>query len=74
MQKTRVVVVTRLTKHSRYDKYYKTSKRYKAHDEKNEYKEGDKVIIEECRPISKDKTWVIVGKVENDSNTAAPKS
>ena len=62
MQKTRVVAVTRLKKHSRYLKYYKSTSKFKAHDEKNEYKTGDKVIIEETRPLSKDKRWIIVGK------------
>ncbi|MBI2514739.1 30S ribosomal protein S17, partial [Candidatus Wolfebacteria bacterium] len=47
MQKTRVVAITRLKKHPRYKKYYKITSRFKAHDEKNEYKTGDKVLIEE---------------------------
>jgi len=44
-------------------KYFKTSKKYKAHDEKNEYKTGDKVVIESSRPLSKDKRWVIISKI-----------
>ncbi len=63
MQKTRVVSITHLHKHPRYQKYYKVTTRLKAHDEKNEYKTGDKVVIQETRPLSKDKRWVIVGKV-----------
>lgn len=63
MDKTRVVAVSRLKKHPRYKKYYKVTKRFKAHDEKNEYKVGDKVIIEEIRPISKDKRWKIIEKI-----------
>lgn len=62
MMKTRVVAVDRHTKHPRYHKYYKVTKRYKAHDEANEYKLGDKVVIEESRPQSKDKRWTIVKK------------
>ncbi len=62
MQKTRVVAVTRLKKHPRYHKYYKVTKKFKAHDEKNEYKVGDKVIIQETRPLSKEKRWIIIGK------------
>jgi small subunit ribosomal protein S17 len=63
MQKTRVVEVERLVKHARYGKYYATTKRFKAHDEANAYKKGDQVIIQESRPLSKDKRWVIVGKI-----------
>jgi len=63
MDKTRVVAVSRLKKHPRYKKYYKATKRFKAHDEKNEYKVGDKVIIEEIRPLSRDKRWIIKSKI-----------
>lgn len=62
MQKTRVVAVSRLKKHPKYHKYYKVTMRFKAHDEKNEYKTGDKVTIEETRPMSKEKRWIIVSK------------
>ncbi len=62
MNKTRVVAVTRLKKHPRYQKYYKVTRKFKAHDEKNEHKTGEKVIIEETRPISKEKRWRIIGK------------
>jgi small subunit ribosomal protein S17 len=60
MNKTVVVLVSRYVKHPKYKKYVKKSKKYKAHDEKNEYKKGDKVIIQECRPISKDKHWRVI--------------
>ena len=63
MNKTRVVAIERLIKHHLYEKYYRTTKRYKVHDEKNEYKIGDKVVIEETRPLSKEKRWVIVKKI-----------
>lgn len=65
MHKTRVVAVTRFKKHRLYEKYYKSTRRYKAHDEKNEYKVGDRVIIEETRPLSKEKRWMIVKKKED---------
>ncbi len=64
MQKTRVVTVTRLVVHSRYGKRYQLTTRFKVHDEKNEYKTGDEVVIQETKPISKDKRWIIVGKVK----------
>lgn len=60
MSKTIVVMVNRLVKHPKYGKYMKVSKRYKAHDETNAHKVGDKVIIEECRPISKDKHFKVI--------------
>ena len=60
MQKTIVVSVTRFVKHPKYGKYYKVSKKYKAHDEENKYKTGDKVEIVETRPISKDKKFKVV--------------
>jgi small subunit ribosomal protein S17 len=62
MTKTRVVSVDRLKKHPKYQKYYRVTSRFKAHDEANEYKAGDKVVIEESRPLSKDKRWKITGK------------
>jgi small subunit ribosomal protein S17 len=62
MQKTVIVEVETIKKHSLYEKRYKSHKRYKAHSEKSEHKTGDKVVIEECRPISKDKRWRVVDK------------
>ncbi|MGC9046893.1 MAG: 30S ribosomal protein S17 [Minisyncoccia bacterium] len=63
MNKTRVVLVERFKKHRLYHKYFKVSKRFKAHDENNQYKVGDKVVIQETRPLSKEKRWSIVGKI-----------
>ncbi|MBI5079093.1 30S ribosomal protein S17 [Candidatus Wolfebacteria bacterium] len=63
MNKTRVVEITRLKMHPRYKKYYKITRKFKAHDEKNEYKTGEKVVIEETKPLSKDKRWKIITKV-----------
>lgn len=60
MNKTAVVLVNRYVKHPKYKKYIKNSKKYKAHDEKEECKKGDRVIIQECRPISKDKHWRVI--------------
>ena len=63
MQKTRVVAVTRLFKHPKYQKFFKVTKRFKAHDEENAYKKGDRVVIAEARPMSRDKRWTIVEKI-----------
>ncbi len=60
MQKTVVVKVDSIKMHPRYKKYYKTSSRFKAHDEANKYKIGDKVMIEETIPMSKGKKWIVV--------------
>lgn len=57
MQKTVVVRIDRLKKHPKYLKYYRVSKKLKAHDEKGEYRVGDVVIIQETKPISKEKRW-----------------
>ncbi len=62
MDKTVVVNVNRYVAHKKYGKYYKIDKHYKAHDENNEYKIGDLVIIEECRPLSKDKNFTVLSK------------
>lgn len=63
MDKTVVVEITRLKKDPKYKKYYKVSKKYKAHDAENVFKVGDKVIIKETQPVSKGKRWVVVEKV-----------
>ncbi|TSC90658.1 MAG: small subunit ribosomal protein S17 [Parcubacteria group bacterium Gr01-1014_2] len=63
MQKTIVVSVVRLKKHPKYKKYFKVTKKFKAHDENNQYHIGDKVLIEETRPVSKEKRWVVVSKL-----------
>lgn len=60
MDKTIVVSVSRFIKHPLYGKFYKVSKKYKAHDEENKYKTGDNVEIVETRPISKDKKFKVV--------------
>ena len=63
MDKTVTVLIERTVKHKKYLKQYTVSKKFKAHDEKNEYKVGDKVLMEECRPMSKDKRWRIIKKL-----------
>ncbi|MFA6520011.1 MAG: 30S ribosomal protein S17 [Candidatus Paceibacterota bacterium] len=60
MNKTVVVSVSRFIKHPLYGKFYKVSKKYKAHDENNASKVGDQVSIRETKPISKDKRFTVV--------------
>jgi len=62
--KTVVVSVERRVKHPLYGKIIKRSKKYHAHDEGNEYREGETVRIEETRPISKLKTWRVIDRVD----------
>jgi small subunit ribosomal protein S17 len=62
--KTVVVRVERRVKHPLYGKIIKRSKKYHAHDEGNEFKAGEVVRIEETRPISKLKTWTVLGRVD----------
>ena len=62
--KTVVVLVERRVKHPLYGKIIKRSKKYHAHDEGNEYREGETVRIEETAPISKLKTWKVLGRVD----------
>lgn len=59
MQKTRVVRIERVFRHRRYQRVITRSKKLKAHDEANASRVGDRVLIEETRPISKDKRWRI---------------
>jgi small subunit ribosomal protein S17 len=66
MDKTRVVQVKWIMKHSKYKKVVRSASKYKAHDEKNETKAGDVVRIMETRPLSKDKRWVIMGVVKSN--------
>jgi small subunit ribosomal protein S17 len=59
MQKTRVVKIERVYRHPRYQRVVRTAKKLKAHDENNESRIGDRVLIEETRPLSKEKRWRI---------------
>jgi len=69
MDQTAVVRVETLKAHRLYRKVVRRRKRYKAHDEANEARVGDVVVIEECRPISKEKTWAIVAWVSRGGET-----
>lgn len=62
MMKTVVVEVERIKEHPKYKRRYKIHKKYKAHSEEA-LALGDKVMIEECRPMSKDKKWKVVKKI-----------
>ncbi len=64
MDKTVTVLVTRRVMHPLYGKIVTRSRKYHAHDEKNECHEGDLVMIEECRPISRTKAWRVSQLVE----------
>jgi small subunit ribosomal protein S17 len=64
MQKTITVQVERRLQHPKYGKFLTRRTKLHAHDEKNESKEGDVVMIEQCRPLSKTKTWRLVKIVE----------
>ena len=65
MEKTVVVRVEKKKVHPKYKKIYKIHKKYKAHSEMKELKTGDRVVIEECQPISKEKKWKVISKIEN---------
>jgi small subunit ribosomal protein S17 len=64
MQKTITVLVERKVPHPVYGKYVRRSTKLHAHDEQNECKQGDKVMIEQCRPMAKSKSWRLVKVVE----------
>ena len=64
MEKTVVVATHRTTKHPLYHKYIKKRVRFKAHDESNSCQVGDTVLVQETRPLSKDKKWKIVEILE----------
>lgn len=66
MNKTIVVVVPRYSKHSLYGKAMKRTTKLHAHDENNECKIGDVVVIQETKPISKTKAWTLVNKVDEE--------
>ncbi len=64
MDKTVTVLVERKVKHPLYGKVIRRSNKFHAHDENNDYREGDVVIIEESRPLSRTKTWKVVELIE----------
>ncbi|MDD2548225.1 MAG: 30S ribosomal protein S17 [Candidatus Pacebacteria bacterium] len=63
MEKTVVVKVETIKEHPKYKKRYKSHKKYKAHNSKLDLKVGDRVVIRECTPISKDKKWEVILKL-----------
>jgi len=64
MNKTITVVVGRRKKHPKYGKYINLSTKYHVHDEKEVSNEGDIVLIKECKPISKTKSWILVDVIK----------
>ncbi len=64
MDKTVSVAIERLIRHPVYGKYIRRTTKVLAHDAQNECKEGDRVAISECRPVSKSKSWAVVNIVE----------
>jgi len=64
MDKTITVLLERRVRHPLYGKFIRRSTKIHAHDENNECKEGDTVLVQQCRPISKSKTWKLVKVVE----------
>ena len=72
MDKTIVVEVTRLIRHGKYRKYLKRRTRYKAHDQKNQCRIGDRVRIVETRPLSHDKRWALLTIFARDEGAGEP--
>jgi small subunit ribosomal protein S17 len=70
MDKTVTVKVERKFMHPIYKKYLRSTDKYAAHDENNAFKTGDKVEIEECRPISKRKKWTVISKPTGEGRPA----
>ena len=68
MDHTLVVRVDTLKRHPKYQKFYRTSKKFKAHDESGEYRVGDVVMLVETRPISKDKRWRVLELVKRPAS------
>jgi small subunit ribosomal protein S17 len=68
MDKTVSVAVERLIKHPMYGKYIRRTTKVLAHDANNDCKEGDRVTISECKPISKNKSWAVVDVVERSAD------
>jgi len=67
MDKTVTVLIERKVSHPLYQKYVKRSTKISAHDEQNECNEGDLVMIEQCRPLSRNKSWRLVKVLEHAS-------
>ena len=67
MDKSAVVLVERRVKHPLYGKFIRRSTRFHIHDENNDCKQGDRVTIQQCRPISRTKSWKLVEVVERSA-------
>ena len=63
MTKTVVVKISSLKKHPKYKKYFKSTRKFKAHNPEDQYHTGDKVVIGETRPMSKEKRWIVISKI-----------
>lgn len=74
MEQTVTVLVERRFMHPVYKKYVRKNDKYAAHDAENAYKVGDRVQIEECRPISKRKTWRVLGSVSASGQLEAART
>jgi small subunit ribosomal protein S17 len=72
--KTVIVRVERRVMHPTYKKFVTQSKKYAAHDERNKFRTGDAVQIEESRPISKHKHWIVLGSLEEPPPGGAPEA
>src|SRR5262245_6797887 len=72
MDKTVIVLVSRLVRHGKYRKYLTQRVRYKAHDEKNQYRLGDRVRIVETRPLSRDKRWAVQALLARTEGAGEP--
>lgn len=66
MDKTIVVLIERRVRHPKYQKIIRRSTKVHAHDEKNTARKGDIVVVKECRPISKTKTWILESIKEHE--------
>ena len=66
MNKSAIVVIERQIQHPKYQKFIRRSTKFHIHDPENQCKEGDVVTIEQCRPVSKTKTWRLVNVVESN--------
>lgn len=67
MQKSATVLVVRRVQHPKYGKFVKCSSKFHIHDEKNVCRKGDTVLIKECRPVSKTKSWELLQVVQTNS-------
>jgi small subunit ribosomal protein S17 len=72
MDKTVVVVVARLVRHGKYHKYLTQRVKYKAHDQQNKCRVGDRVRLIETRPLSRDKRWAVQAILGRDEGAGEP--